>query len=39
MSMASDEMKYIFAGLDMSFSSGHYAVVIQRQFLYINIFN
>jgi len=29
--------KLIFALLDVSFNSGHYTVIIKRQFLYINI--
>jgi len=36
MSMASEVMKLILAVLDMSFNSGHYKVIIKRQFLYIN---
>jgi len=35
MSMASEVMKLIFAVLDVSFSSGHYTVIIKWQFLYI----
>jgi len=35
--MASEVMKLIIAVLDVSFNSGHYAVIIKRQFLYINI--
>jgi len=30
-------MKLIFAVLDVSFNSGHYTVIIKRQFLYINV--
>jgi len=37
MSMASEVMKLIFDVLDVSFNSGHYTVIIKRQFLYINI--
>jgi len=37
MSMALDMMKLIFAVLDVSFNSGHYTVIIKRQFLYVNI--
>jgi len=37
MSMALEVMKLIFAVLEVSFNSGHYAVNIKRQFLYINI--
>jgi len=37
MSMASEVTKLIFAVLDVSFNSGHYTVIIKRQFLYINI--
>jgi len=35
--MALEVMKLIFAVLDMSFNSGHYTVIIKRQFLHINI--
>jgi len=37
MFMPSEVMKLIFAVLDVSFNSGHYTVIIKRQFLYINI--
>jgi len=33
--MASEVMKLIFAVLDVSFNSGHYTVIIKRQFFYI----
>jgi len=36
MSMASEVMKLTFAVSDVSFNSGHYTVIIKRQFLYIN---
>jgi len=36
MSMAIEVMKLIFAALDVPFNSGHYTVIIKRQFLYIN---
>jgi len=32
--MASEVMKLIFAVLDVSYNSGHYTVIIKRQFLY-----
>jgi len=34
--MASEVLKVIFAVLIVSFNSGHYTVIIKRQFLYIN---
>jgi len=37
MSMASEVMKLIFAVLDVSCNSGHFTVIIKRQFLYTNI--
>jgi len=37
MSMALEVMKLIFAVLGVSFNSGHYTVIINWQFLYINI--
>jgi len=37
MSMALEVMKLIFAVLDVPFNSGHYTVIIKRQFLYISI--
>jgi len=39
MFMASDVMNLIFAVLVKSFNSGHYTVVIKRQFFYINLYN
>jgi len=36
MSMALEVMKLIFAVLDVSFNSGHYTMIIKRQFLHIN---
>jgi len=35
--MASKAMKVIFAALDVPFNSGHYTVIIKRQFVYIDI--
>jgi len=35
--MAFEVMKLIFAVLDVSFNSGHYTVIIKRQFLHISI--
>jgi len=37
--MALEAVTLIFAVLDVSFNSGHYTVIIERQFLYINIFS
>jgi len=37
MSVALEVMKLTFAVLDVSFNSGHYTVIVKRQFLYINI--
>jgi len=37
MFMALEVTKLIFAVLDVSFNSGHFTVIIKRQFLYINI--
>jgi len=34
--MESEEIKLIFAVFDVSFNSGHYTVIVKRQFLYIN---
>jgi len=34
MSMASEMIKLILADLNESFNSGHYTVIIKRQFLY-----
>jgi len=39
MSMASEVMKLFFAALDVSFNSGHYTVIIRRQFLCIIVNN
>jgi len=39
MSMAIEVMKLMFAVLDVSFNSGHYTVIVKRQFLYINVYS
>jgi len=36
MSMAGKVIKLIFAVLNVSLNSGHYTVIIKRQFVYIN---
>jgi len=36
---ASKVIKLIFDVLDVPFNSGHYTVIVKRQFLYINIYS
>jgi len=37
--MPLEVIKLIFAVFDVSLNSGHYTVIIKRQFLYINIYS